>query len=115
MSVMVQIYFDIEISFDVAPKHFRPPPKVTSSVVKLTPRPALPVADTAFLETVLRESFRQRRKLLVNNLVPTLVPDTAAAARVLAALGFEAKCRAEELSVEQFLKLTAHLAECKMK
>ncbi|TFH55365.1 MAG: ribosomal RNA small subunit methyltransferase A, partial [Candidatus Zixiibacteriota bacterium] len=56
MSVLAQMYFDIEICFDVAPKHFRPPPKVTSSVVKLMPRPALPVADTGFLETVLRES-----------------------------------------------------------
>ena len=110
MSVMAQMHFDIEISFDVPPKHFRPPPKVTSSVVRLTPRPVPPPADTSFLETVLRESFRQRRKLLVNNLVPALVPDAATAAEILASLGFEAKSRAEEVSVEQFLKLTTLLA-----
>jgi 16S rRNA (adenine1518-N6/adenine1519-N6)-dimethyltransferase len=115
MSVMVQMHFDVELSFDVAAKHFRPPPKVTSSVVKLTPRPAMPAADNAFLETVLRESFRQRRKLLVNNLAPTLVADAAEAAEILTELGLEAKCRAEELTVEQFLKLTAHLAGRKMK
>ena len=114
MSVMAQMHFVIEKHFDVAPKHFRPPPKVTSSVISMTPRPDAPKADIPFLEQVLRESFRQRRKLLVNNLFPALVKDAAEAAAVLETLGFEPRCRAEELTVDQFLKLTAHLAQRKI-
>jgi 16S rRNA (adenine1518-N6/adenine1519-N6)-dimethyltransferase len=65
LSVLAQHVCDIERLFDVAPSAFVPPPKVTSTVVRLRPRPAEQRrADLAPLERVTAAAFGQRRKML---------------------------------------------------
>ncbi len=89
------------IAFDVAPSAFVPPPKVTSSVIHLVPRPEpLPCALSA-LEKVTEAAFGQRRKMLRQSL-KTLGVDAQA---LLAAAGVEETARAEEIDVAGFVRL----------
>src|SRR5262245_10104041 len=57
-----------KIAFDVPPQAFTPPPKVTSSVVNLTPRAAPLAADVRLLSRVTEAAFGQRRKMLRQSL-----------------------------------------------
>ena len=114
LSIFIQSVFRVEKCFDVAPSHFTPAPKVTSTVLRLTPYPEPLVPDSALFEKVVRASFQHRRKLLVNNLVPEIIPDGITAAEVLCAVGLGGKTRAEEVTIEQFLRLTTELVERKL-
>jgi len=91
--------------FDVRPGAFAPPPKVTSTVVELTPRP--PAPDAARALAVASAGFTLRRKTLVNALTPLYGREGAAAA--VAALGLLPTVRAEELSLADFEALAVRL------
>ena len=91
-----------KILFDVAPSAFVPPPKVTSSVVRLVPRAApLRLQRRRRCERVTAAAFGQRRKMLRQSL-KSLGVDAAA---LLAAAGIEPTARAEEIPVEGFVAL----------
>jgi len=102
LAVMTQWNATVELLFDVSPKAFVPPPKVTSTLVRLLPR-AEPLAPCARpdLEHVVAAAFGQRRKMLRQSL-KTLGGDTAA---LIGEAGIEPTARAETLSVEQFCGL----------
>jgi 16S rRNA (adenine1518-N6/adenine1519-N6)-dimethyltransferase len=92
---------EAKIMFDVAPSAFVPPPKVTSSVVRLIPRTSpLPCARTT-LERVTAAAFGQRRKMLRQSL-RSLGADPAP---LLAAAGIDPAARAEDIPVEGFVAL----------
>jgi len=92
---------EAKIMFDVAPSAFVPPPKVTSSVVRLMPRVApLPCGRPA-LERVTAAAFGQRRKMLRQSL-RALGGDPQ---QLLVAAGIDPTARAEEISVEGFVAL----------
>ncbi|WP_112662975.1 16S rRNA (adenine(1518)-N(6)/adenine(1519)-N(6))-dimethyltransferase RsmA [Microvirga flavescens] len=98
------------ILFDVPPSAFVPPPKITSSIVHLTPKATpLPCSVNA-LEAVTRAAFGQRRKMLRQSL-KSLVPDPAA---LIAEAGQKETARAEEISVEGYVAL-ANAYEAKRK
>jgi 16S rRNA (adenine1518-N6/adenine1519-N6)-dimethyltransferase len=104
LSVMAQFWCQVELVFDVAPGAFVPPPKVTSTVVRLTPLAApRGQCDLAALERVTAAAFGQRRKMLRQSL-KRLAPDPLP---LLAACGIDPTSRAEDLSVEQFAALAA--------
>ena len=69
LSVLLQIYYDVEYLFTVDEDVFDPPPKVKSGVIKLTrnERTALPIGDN-FMKMVVKAAFNQRRKTLRNSL-----------------------------------------------
>jgi 16S rRNA (adenine1518-N6/adenine1519-N6)-dimethyltransferase len=90
-----------KIMFDVAPSAFVPPPKVTSSVVRLVPRAAPLPCRRSTLERVTAAAFGQRRKMLRQSL-RALGGDPT---RLLAAAGIDGAVRAEEVSVEGFVAL----------
>jgi len=92
---------EAKILFDVAPSAFVPPPKVTSSVVRLIPRAAPMACDSQTLQRVTEAAFGQRRKMLRQSL-KTLGVDALA---LLAAAGIEPTARAEEIPVEGFVTL----------
>jgi 16S rRNA (adenine1518-N6/adenine1519-N6)-dimethyltransferase len=98
------------ILFDVHPSNFVPPPKVTSSVVELVPRPDAPDCDRAMLERVTAAAFGQRRKMLRQSL-KSLGLDPLP---LLAAVGIEPTARAEEIPVEGFVALTRVLQDAKI-
>jgi 16S rRNA (adenine1518-N6/adenine1519-N6)-dimethyltransferase len=98
LSVRTQLFADVECLFGVKATAFRPPPKVDSAVLRLTPgnRVAqLAIADVDdFLRFVAR-CFRHKRKTIRNNLAGLYPPE--------AIEGWpEAGARAEQLSLEQF-------------
>jgi 16S rRNA (adenine1518-N6/adenine1519-N6)-dimethyltransferase len=101
LAVLVGWRCEAKILFDVAPTAFVPPPRVTSSVVRLVPRPQPLACDAAALQRVTEAAFGQRRKMLRQSL-KSLGVDTAA---LLAAADIEPTARAEEIAVEGFVKL----------
>lgn len=89
------------IAFDVAASAFTPPPKVTSSVVHLVPRPEPLPCRTSWLTAVTAAAFGQRRKMLRQSLKP-LAPDPLP---LLAEAGLDPTWRAETVPVEGFVRL----------
>lgn len=96
LSVALQTRFRMERLFRVAPGAFRPPPKVHSALVRLVPHAARPALDEPFLDELLRRAFSARRKTLRNALAGVDV----------AALGIDPRLRPEDLSPEDYVKLT---------
>jgi len=92
-----------KILFDVPPQAFTPPPKVTSSVVQLTPSAVPLAAPLAALERVTEAAFGQRRKMLRQSL------KGIGGEALLAKAGIEGTRRAETLSVEEFIALARAL------
>jgi 16S rRNA (adenine1518-N6/adenine1519-N6)-dimethyltransferase len=101
LSVLVSWRSEARILFDVAPSAFVPPPKVTSSLVRLLPRLAPLLCDRRALERVTEAAFGQRRKMLRQSL-KSLGCDPAS---LLAQAGLEPTARAEEIPVEGFVAL----------
>jgi len=107
LTVITQWLCEVRLLFDIPPQAFVPPPKVTSTVVRLVPRPTpIAAAEFAVLERVTQAAFGQRRKMLKGAL-RSLIADPAA---LLAAAGIDPTARAEELSVEQFCALARAFA-----
>jgi 16S rRNA (adenine1518-N6/adenine1519-N6)-dimethyltransferase len=90
---------EAKIQFDVPPQAFWPPPKVTSSVVRLEPRGEPIPADGRRLSLVTQHAFGQRRKMLRQSLKPL------GGQALLDAAGIDGSRRAETLSIEEFCRL----------
>jgi 16S rRNA (adenine1518-N6/adenine1519-N6)-dimethyltransferase len=104
LSVLAQHVCEVKPLFDIAPSAFVPPPKVTSAVVRLTPRPASDrLADLRPLERVTAAAFGQRRKMLRGSLSGLLADPVP----ILERLGLSPTARAEELSVADFVRLSS--------
>jgi 16S rRNA (adenine1518-N6/adenine1519-N6)-dimethyltransferase len=98
---------ETRILFDIDPRAFTPPPKVTSSVVSLVPRPNPLPADTATLERVTAAAFGQRRKMLRQSLKSLGVDVNA----LLDMSGIAGTSRAEEIDVAGFVALTGNYTD----
>ena len=102
LSILTQWLCEARILFDIPPRAFTPPPKVTSSLVRLVPRPVpLAPADKAALERVTAAAFGQRRKMLRSSLKSLGVQVET----LLSAAAISGTARAEELSIDQFCAL----------
>jgi 16S rRNA (adenine1518-N6/adenine1519-N6)-dimethyltransferase len=102
LSVLVQWLAEPQILFDIPPRAFVPPPKVTSSVVRIVPRPEpLAPADQPALERVTAAAFGQRRKMLRTSLKTLGMPMES----LLDCAGVASTARAEELTVSEFCAL----------
>ena len=111
LSVLVQLWYDVEYLFTVEPGVFNPPPKVKSAVVRMTRNNTEdPGCDPRLLRRLVKTVFNQRRKMMRGSIKP-----------LLAALNAERGCthehteflalplltrRPEQLSVSEFVKLT---------
>jgi 16S rRNA (adenine1518-N6/adenine1519-N6)-dimethyltransferase len=107
LSVMLQLRCAVEPLFKVPPGAFRPPPKVDSAIVRLTPLPAhaLPDADGKLIDRIVRAAFGQRRKTLSNAL-----RDLATTKQIDAA-GIDPRARAEQLAPSAFVALARQIAQ----
>ncbi len=101
LSVLTQWRCEAKILFDVNPSAFVPPPKVTSSVVRLVPRASPLACERSVLEQVTGAAFGQRRKMLRQSL-KSLGADPAA---LLARAGIAPTLRAEDVPVSGFVAL----------
>ena len=106
--LFAQWHCETELLFDVPPSCFVPQPKVTSSVIRLTRRPAppLPVKDEALLMRVIRAAFNQRRKTLVNALSSGLGLGKEELEAALTGLGLDPRVRGEALGLDAFAALS---------
>ena len=111
LSVLVQLWYDVEYLFTVEPGVFNPPPKVKSAVVRMTRNNTEdPGCDPRLLRRLVKTVFNQRRKMMRGSIKP-----------LLAALNAERGCthehteflalplltrRPEQLSVSEFVELT---------
>lgn len=111
LSVLVQLWYDVEYLFTVEPGVFNPPPKVKSAVVRMTRNAQLDAGcDERLLRRVVKTAFNQRRKMMRGSLKP-----------LFAQLNAEQRCqrdhaeflaqplltqRPEQLSVADFVALT---------
>jgi 16S rRNA (adenine1518-N6/adenine1519-N6)-dimethyltransferase len=107
LAVLANWRCDTKMLFDVAPSAFVPPPKVTSSVVRLVPHPAPLACDAEALQKVTAAAFGQRRKMLRQCLKSTGVDPAA----LLAAAGIEPTQRAETVPVSGFVAMARQLAK----
>ena len=107
LSLLAQWRCDARIVFEIPPRAFTPPPKVTSAVVHLDalPAPRFP-ADARILSEVIALAFNQRRKMLRASL-RALGPGVEA---LLAEAGIPATERAEQVSLEAFCHLARLVA-----
>ncbi len=100
LSVFLQAYYDIEYLFSVPPEVFSPPPRVNSGVIRLTRNHTLKLAcDEKLFSRVVKQGFGTRRKTLRNALKSFGLSDALREDPVM-------DKRAEQLDVEEFIKLT---------
>ena len=113
-TVFCQYYTDPEILFDVPPNCFIPQPKVTSAVLHLHVRkePVCPIRDEKLFFKVVRGSFAQRRKTLVNGLAAVFGSlSKAELTEILVSCGFCPNVRGETLSIPEFARLADAIGE----
>ena len=97
-SVLSQVWYNMEVLFLVEPDSFIPPPKVRSAVIRMQRNERLePPCDEKMLFRVVKAAFSQRRKTL-HNALKSFAPLTEVPAEY-------ARKRAEELSVDDFIRL----------
>lgn len=110
LSLAVQYYAKPEIVANVPPNCFMPRPKVGSAVIRLTRHEKTPVEveDEKLMFRIIRASFNQRRKTLVNGLnnAPDIPVSKENIAKAIQELGVSESIRGEALTLEQFAKLS---------
>ena len=103
LTLQTRLFAEARLLFDVKPGAFRPPPRVDSAVVLLTPRQLdLGAIDRKAFLRFLSHSFRQKRKTLRNNLAGVY-------GREIVDPWPEAGLRAEQLTLEQFAEMFRRL------
>jgi len=97
LTVFLQTFFDIDYVMSVPARFFKPPPKVTSAVVKLTPKEKIPVhkEEIKDYKNFVSGLFSNKRKMLRSKIDKS----------ILEKAGIKETARVEELSVSDFLKL----------
>ncbi len=115
LSIFAQLYTSPEILLRVPPHAFYPPPKVESAVVgfEILEHPRVEIGDRGFFQGVVRASFAQRRKTILNSLKnsPLALGSREEIKEVLEAVGIDPRRRAETLDLVEFKRLADTLRE----
>lgn len=106
LTILKEYFFDAEILFTVPPYSFFPVPNVTSAVVRLTKkeRPPVTTIDMPLFKRILAAGFKQRRKMLKNNLAFLKLGEIRLA-EIMRKAGINPNARAEDLTIKQFATL----------
>jgi 16S rRNA (adenine1518-N6/adenine1519-N6)-dimethyltransferase len=102
LTVIAQVFWDVEFLMEVGPKDFYPPPSIASRVLVFKNKNIKIENPKKFLMFV-KEAFKQRRKLMVSNIGGIVDKEKSKAA--LVQMGFSEMARSEELSPQDFVKL----------
>lgn len=106
LAIQVALLADVERLLTLPPGAFRPPPKVTSAVVRLRFRPAAAdIGDRRTFERVVRGIFLQRRKTLLNALAPVADSFARSSGEVIERAGVDPHQRPEELTLADIARL----------
>ena len=95
LSVFIQTFYNVEYVMSVPARFFSPPPKVTSAVVKMTPKKEVPPVDRKKFKNFVSGLFNQKRKMLRKKIDEN----------TLLKCGIDPKLRVEDLKLEDFLCL----------
>jgi len=109
LTIAVQYQTKPVIIANVPPEFFMPPPKVSSSVIRLDilDKPAVTASDEKLFFRLVHASFAQRRKTFVNGITNAGIGITKnQISNILEELGFDADIRGEKLTLEDFAKIT---------
>ena len=107
LAIQVALLADVERVLTLPPGAFRPPPKVTSAVVRMRFRPPqVDVGSMAMFERVVRGVFLQRRKTLANALKPVADSFGRSAPELIAAAGLDGTKRPGELTLDEVARLS---------
>ncbi|MEH2958896.1 16S rRNA (adenine(1518)-N(6)/adenine(1519)-N(6))-dimethyltransferase RsmA [Candidatus Merdisoma sp. JLR.KK006] len=110
LSLAVQYYAHPELIANVPPNCFMPRPRVGSAVIQLTrhEKPPVQVKNEHFMFQLIRASFNQRRKTLVNGLnhASDIKVSKEAAEKALEKIGLSSSIRGEALTLDQFAELS---------
>lgn len=101
LSIKSQWLCDVRKEFDISPKAFFPPPKVTSSIVNLIPKDSPITCDKKKFDLVSKAAFGQRRKTIRSSLKNIV----ANPEELLKKADIDFKNRAEQLTISQFCKI----------
>ena len=110
LSIVAQLYAEVKLELTVSPGSFRPPPKVDSTVVTVTPRPhpLIPVDDEAAFLRLVHHGFAHRRKTICNSLKHIPLPIRLTTEQVEALLdraGLDPTRRPETLGLDEWGRL----------
>lgn len=103
LAVLTDIRCRSDLCFDVSPKAFSPPPKVTSSIVHITPRDQALTDNLNSVETVTKAAFGQRRKMLRQSL------KKLGGEALVEKAGIDPKRRPETLTTQEFIAIAEAL------
>ncbi len=107
LAIQVGLLADVERVLTLPPGAFRPPPKVTSAVVRLTFRPqSADVGDPLTFERLVRGLFLQRRKTLLNALKPVADSFGRSAPEMIELAGVDGRKRPEALTIAEMARLS---------
>lgn len=109
ISIFCQCAFDVKLVLDIPPKAFYPPPKIYSSTMVFKPGLKYRIDDRAYFEKIVRQSFLHRRKQLINNLSKLPEIDKNRLEDILDELSIDKNCRAEQLDINNFIRLAERL------
>lgn len=107
LSVATQFYAKAKIVCYVSPRSFRPPPKVTSAVVRLDvlPSPVASLVSEADFFTVVRAGFAAPRKQIRNSLSQGLGVEPVVGGTILAEAGIDAMRRPQTLEIVEWVRI----------
>jgi 16S rRNA (adenine1518-N6/adenine1519-N6)-dimethyltransferase len=107
LAIQIGLVADVQRVFVLPPGAFRPPPKVTSAVVRLRFRPpAFDVGNPKVFERIVRGMFLQRRKTLANALRPVADSLGQSASELIERAGVDGSRRPEMLALEEIARLS---------
>lgn len=103
----ISYYSEPSIIIDVPKENFLPAPEVDSSVMQLRilDKPSVEVKDEKLLFEIIKQSFMQKRKTLVNSLSSSGDISKEKILNILSDIGLDEKIRAERVTLEQFAKI----------
>ena len=104
LAVQLARVADVDRLLDLPPGAFRPAPKVSSAVVRLRFRHALP-ADAVLFERIVRGVFLHRRKTMLRALAPVAASLSRSPAELLERAGIDPRLRPEQVPAEAFARL----------
>lgn len=106
ISVLMQLYCEIERKFDVCPRNFTPSPKVVSSVIHIIPKKLTEKFNYNTMDLLLKNSFRFRRKKLKNNLLKYY----SNVNEMFNKKNYDSNLRAQDISPNNFIEILSFLS-----
>ena len=105
LSVLVQLFYEVDYLFTVHENVFKPAPNVKSAVIRFRRKANMPDCDAILLKKIVKMAFNQRRKMLNNALKSMLTPENTPLLLPYLHL------RAEQLAVKDFVVLTQIMSQ----